>query len=228
MKTILSTKILSLAQKERLLNAGIAVVSYDAINIEYSSFTIDTSYQNLIFTSQNGVRAFLQNINREKNVEITFLKCFCVGEKTAALLEENGLKVAEIANYGAELADKLIKTHKNESFLFFCGNIRRDELPDRLRENNIPCKEITSYATRLNPKKFDRHFDGVLFFSPSGVESYLTANTIGNSTAFCIGATTAAAVEAFTDTIVIANKPTIENVLVQVIKTFNNRPLESA
>ncbi len=228
MKTILSTKILSLAQKERLLNAGIAVVSYDAINIEFADFSMDTNFQNLIFTSQNAVIAFLQNISKEKNVDFSLFKCFCVGEKTAALLEENGLKVIEIVNYGKELAEKLIKTYKNESFLFFCGNLRRDELPDRLRKNNIPCKEITAYATTLNPKKFDRHFDGVLFFSPSGVESYLKANTIGNSTAFCIGTTTAAAVEALTDKIVIANKPTIENVLVQVIKTFNNRPLESA
>ncbi|MEJ1221598.1 uroporphyrinogen-III synthase [Sediminicola sp. 1XM1-17] len=228
MKTILSTKILSLAQKERLLNAGIAVVSYDAITIAFADFSMDNSFQNLIFTSQNAVMAFLENISKEKNVDLSLLKCFCVGEKTAALLEENGLKVVEIANYGAELAETIIKSHKNESFLFLCGNLRRDELPNRLRENNIPCKEITAYATRLNPKKFDRHFDGVLFFSPSGVESYLTANTIGNSTAFCIGTTTAAALEALTDNIVIANKPTIENVLVQVIKTFNNRPLESA
>ena len=56
----------------------------------------------------------------------------------------------------------------------------------------------------------------------------MTSNTLKSSTAFCIGTTTAAAAEVFSDTIVLANKPTIENVLVQVIKTFNNRPLESA
>ena len=228
MKTILSTKILSLAQKERLLNAGISVVSYDAIKIEIASFKIDTSCQNLIFTSKNAVTAFLQNIGKVNIVDISQFRCFCVGEKTASLLQENGLKVVEKANYSSELAEIIVNLHKNDSFVFFCGNLRRDELPDRLRENKIVCEEIPAYATQLNVKKFDRHFDGVLFFSPSGVESYITSNTLGKSTAFCIGTTTAATVQAISDNMVIANKPTIENVLVQVIKTFNNKPLESA
>ncbi|MFT4832687.1 MAG: uroporphyrinogen-III synthase [Psychroserpens sp.] len=228
MKTILSTKILSLAQKERLLNAGIAVVSYDAIKIQHIPFAMDGDIQNLIFTSQNAVSAFLQNLEHQKSVEKSQFSCFCVGEKTASLLEENNLKVEELANYGADLADIIIKNYKNEYFLFLCGNLRRDELPDRLQENNINFKEITVYATQLYPKVFDRHFDGVLFFSPTGVESYTNSNTLGNCTAFCIGTTTAAAIKPLSDNIVIANKPTVENVLIQVIKTFNNKPLESA
>ncbi|MGY8914586.1 MAG: uroporphyrinogen-III synthase, partial [Flavobacteriales bacterium] len=107
-----------LAQKERLLNAGIAVVSYDAIKIEFTNFTVDPGYQNLIFTSQNAVTAFLQNNAKKKNFNITAFRCFCVGEKTAALLEENGLKVIKTANYGAEVAKIIINSHTNESFLF--------------------------------------------------------------------------------------------------------------
>ncbi|MEB8346383.1 uroporphyrinogen-III synthase [Flavobacteriaceae bacterium KMM 6898] len=228
MKTILSTKNLSLAQKERLLNAGIAVVSYDAIKIEQNPFIIDGNINNLIFTSQNAVTAFLHNMENQKTLEISQINCYCVGEKTAALLEDNGLKVLETANYGADLAKIIVKSYKNESFLFLCGNLRRDEIPDLLKENNINLKEIIAYTTQLNPKVFDRHFDGVLFFSPSGVESYTASNSLGNSMVFCIGTTTAEAVKAYTDNIVIANKQTVENVLVQVVKTFNNKPLERA
>lgn len=228
MKTILSTKILSLAQKERLLNAGISVVSYDAISIQPLAFSMDADILNFIFSSQNAVTAFLKNIENQKNVDKSQFKCFCVGQKTASLLVKNGLKVIEMVNYGADLAKIIRKNYKNDSFLFLCSNLRRDDIPNQLQENKVYFKEITVYTTHLNHKAFDRHFDGVLFFSPSGVESYLTSNSIKNSTAFCIGTTTATAVEEFGDTIVIANKPTIENVLVQVIKTFNNRPLESA
>lgn len=228
MKTILSTKILSLAQKEHLLNAGIAVVSYDAIKINHEDITMEPGFQNLIFTSQNAVTSFLENYVQVHKAEISSYRCFCVGEKTTSLLQENGLKVIETANYGSELAEIITNSYKNDSFLFLCSNLRRDEMPDRLKENNIILKEILAYTTQLNTKTFDRHFDGVLFFSPSGVESYTASNDLGNSTAFCIGKTTAAAVEPYSSNIVIANKPTVENVLVQVIKTFNNRPLESA
>jgi uroporphyrinogen-III synthase len=228
MKTILSTKILTLAQKERLLNAGIAVVSYDAIKIQHQPFTMDGDIQNLIFTSQNAVAAYLQNLEHEKNIDKSQFNCFCVGEKTASFLEENGLKVIELANYGADLAKTIAKSYKNQSFLFLCGNLRRDEIPDGLRKDSINFKEITVYITQLNPKAFDRHFDGVLFYSPSGVESYTASNSLDNCTAFCIGNTTAEAVKTHSYNIVIANKPTVENILAQVIKTFNNRPLESA
>lgn len=228
MKTILSTKILSFPQKERLLNAGISVVSYDAISIQPLAFSMDADIHNLIFSSQNAVTAFLKNIENRKNVDRSQFNCFCVGEKTASLLDNNGLKVIETANYGADLAEIITKNYKNDSFLFLCSNLRRDDIPNQLQEKKVNFKEIPVYTTHLNRKAFDRHFDGVLFFSPSGVESYLTSNSIGKSTAFCIGTTTASAVEKFSDTLVIANKPTIENVLVQVIKKFNNRPLESA
>lgn len=228
MKTILSTKILSLAQKERLLNAGIAVVSYDAIKIQHLRFTMDGDIQNLIFTSQNAVAAYLQNPEHQKNVSKSQFNCFCVGEKTASFLEENGLKVVELANYGADLAKIIANSYKNQSFLFLCGNLRRDEVPDDLKKEGINFKEITVYSTQLNAKAFDRHFDGVLFYSPSGVESYMASNSIANSTAFCIGTTTAEAVKKYSSNIVLANKPSVENVLIQVIKTFSNRPLESA
>ena len=228
MKTILSTKILSLAQKERLLNAGIAVVSFDAIKMQHHTFTLDSEFHNLIFTSQNAVTAFLQNLEHRKNVDKSQFNCFCVGEKTASLLEENGVKVVEQANYGADLAKIIANSYKNQSFLFLCGNLRRDEIPDLLIEHQINFKEIIVYTTLLNPKAFDRHFDGVLFYSPSGVESYTASNSLDNCTAFCIGNTTAEAVKTHSYNIVIANKPTVENILAQVIKTFNNRPLESA
>ena len=58
--------------------------------------------------------------------------------------------------------------------------------------------------------------DGILFFSPSGVESYHSCNPAGEEKAFCIGNTTAEAAQRYWKEVVVAEKPTIDSVLAQV------------
>lgn len=220
MKTVLSTKILKPSQKELFLNSGLSLVEYDAIKIEFLDTKIPFEYQNYIFTSKNAVKVFLRQINESQKKKI---QTFCVGEKTKALLEDNGLNVVETAEYATALAAIIVKNYKEETFLFLCGNKRRDVLPVAMTENNIQFKELNVYRTILSPKAFHRDFDGILFFSPSGIQSYLSENTIGNSILFCIGETTAAEAQKHSKNIIVANKPTVENVLVQVIKKLSFR-----
>ena len=72
----------------------------------------------------------------------------------------------------------------------------------------------------LKPHQIKESFDGVLFYSPSGVNSFLENNTLGNKTCFCIGTTTAKALENKTKNIVIASQPTVEHVIDEVIKYY--------
>ncbi len=211
MKTLLSTKILSLAQKELLLNSGIGVVEYNAISIDFIDFNVKSVIENAIFTSQNAVRAI-------KRADVQIKRSFCVGEKTKRLLEENGQKVAIMTKNASKLAEMISKEYKKETFLFFSGNKRREELPLFLKENNIPLEEVQVYQTTLQPRKIVRSFNGVLFFSPSAVDSYLAHNSLHPAPAFCIGETTAKTAKKNTDTVIIANKPTIENTIIQAIK----------
>ena len=212
--TILSTKKLTASQKELLLNADIAFVEYDSITTEPVSFELDEKIiKNAIFTSGSSVRAI-----KDKDIKIE--NCFCVGEKTKALLSEEGYKVKEQATNAATLASVLVDQYQNEDFYFFCGNIRREELPEALDKNDIDYKEIVVYETLANLKEFDSVFDGVFFFSPSGVKSFLAANYIEDSVAFCIGHTTGDEVKTYTDKVIIANRPTVENVIVQAVKYF--------
>ncbi|WP_127136164.1 uroporphyrinogen-III synthase [Flagellimonas oceanensis] len=219
MKTVLSTKMLSPSQKELFLNSGLGLVEYDALKIELLDVKIPFTYSNYIFTSKNAVKAFLQ---QTKKLDLSKYNAFCVGEKTKSLLEEKGLKVMEMAENASELAETLVKKHQNESFLFLCGNRRRTELPDTLIKNNVQYKELEVYRTNLNPKGFQRDFDGILFFSPSGIRSYLLKNTLGESTLFCIGNTTASEAQKHSKNIIVANRPTVENVLVQAINNYKH------
>lgn len=218
MLTVLSTKKLKESQKLLLQNAGVSLVEYNAIKIEFIPFQVPKNIENAIFTSQNAVEAFFLTNVRSSAVE----NCFCVGEKTKSLLKENGVNVIKMTEYASELADYLVKNHKTDAFHFFCGNIRSDEIPSTLKENNIFFEEIEVYKTTLNPKKFERQFEAILFFSPSAVRSFISENKIDKSIAVCIGTTTASEAKKYTENVVIANATTVESVIAKTVKILNN------
>lgn len=219
MPRILSTKKLQQNHRQYLLNAGLAVVEADFISIRHKSFRADTINANLIFTSTNAFKSFLQN---EVSTSLKANNIFCVGIKTREFIEQNGYNVIASADYATELSAILIEGYKNESFTFFSGSMRRDTLPGALTKAGVNFNEIEVYDTILSPHSITTPVDGILFFSPSGVESYLQKNKITNQACFCIGTTTAEAVASSTGKIVLANKPTVENVIIQCINFYKD------
>ncbi len=213
---ILSTKKLKSNQKQFLLNAGFRLVEADFIQIKSHKINIASNYDFLIFTSQNAVLSVLEN---ENHPILKSKISFCVGVKTRQLLEENGFQVEQSFDYAEELVEYLLKHHSDKKFTFFSGNLRRDTIPNAFQKNNIIFEEIEVYQTVLTPHKMDNQVDGILFFSPSAVQSYVKENTITNEICFCIGTTTAA--ELTTNNRIIANLPTVENVIIQCINYFN-------
>lgn len=217
--------MLSPSQKSLALNAGLRLVEYNAITVRLLDFTLpEEPYNAFIFTSQNGVRAYLNHLGKcPAPTEESLLgvkEAFCVGEKTKLLLEEHDFHVVVMEQNAKKLGENISKNYAGLHFLWLTGNHRRDELPLILNKRKIKFTEITVYETDVNPKKIDTSFDGILFFSPSAVLSFVQNNTI-SGTAFCIGMTTADSVKKYTDNYIIANKPTIENVLVQAVKRLN-------
>jgi len=212
---ILSTKKLLSNQKQALLDANISLIEEDFVETKIKDFQLKSINQNLIFTSQNAVQSILQH---PKCDELKSKNIFCVGMKTKDLLEENGFNVIAYTGYAADLAEIISLIYGKETFTFFSGNLRRDVLPNTLKENGIAFNEIEVYETLLTPKKINEKLDGILFFSPSGVESYLKSNTIKDEMCFCIGETTAEALEnKKIKNIIIAEKPTVEDVIEKAI-----------
>jgi uroporphyrinogen-III synthase len=217
---ILSTKKLLLNQKQFLLNANFCLLEADFIKIDFQKNKIESKYDYLIFTSQNALNNILTNENWKKLKE---KKCFCVGKKTKTILEQNGFDVVESFDYAEELASFLIDKYSSNTYTFFSGNLRQDTLPVALQQANIIFEEKQVYRTDLTPVKVESRVDGILFFSPSGVKSYLKENTITNQVCFCIGTTTAKELEKTTKNVVIANQPTVENTIIQCINYFNQK-----
>ena len=167
----------------------------------------------MIFTSKNAVLSVLQN----KKIELLKqIKCICVGEKTKELLEENGFKVLDFTHYAEDLTKIIAEKYSDKSFAFFCGNLRRNVLPDFFKENKIEFHEIQVYKNEFSSQKINGKFDVILFFSPSGVYSFLEKNTISDEICFCIGTTTSQALEPYTKNIILSEKPTFTSVLEKV------------
>ena len=118
---IVSTKRLLPNIKQFLLNAGLAVIEADLIGISLLRFEIGQVNDNLIFTSQNGFRSFLENPESEKFKDRAV---FCVGSKTKEVVEKAGFKVLAFADYAEGLAEIIINGHAGESFTFFSGSMR--------------------------------------------------------------------------------------------------------
>jgi len=219
---LLSTKKLLEHQKDYLLNADFLVLEEDFIEIKSKNFELSSVNDNLIFTSQNAVKSVLQHPKCE---DLKSKNVFSLGMKTKDLLTENGFNVIAYTGYAADLAEIISLIYNKESFTFLSGNMRRDVLPNTLKENRITFNEIEVYETKLTPKKITNKLDGILFFSPSAVESYFKLNTIKEEMFFCIGETTAEALDTKlrdkkTKNIIIAEKPSVENVLEDVKYNF--------
>lgn len=217
--SILSTRTLLDEQRQIFIDFDFDLLEQDFIEIANKKFELKNINENLIFSSQNAVLSLLENVECELLKSKTV---FCVGIKTKELLENNGFNVAVYMDYASELSEIITLIYNKESFTFFSGNLRKETLPQALKSAKIKFNEIEVYQTTLSPFKISKeeNFDGIMFFSPSGVESFLKDNTIKNEKLFCIGETTAKELEKYSKNIIIAENPTIDNLIFEVINHF--------
>lgn len=217
MPTVLSTKVLSPKLKKDFFAAGIGLVEYDAIKIFPNEISFKNNFfENAIFSSKNAV-----NLAFEKH-KLKFKKVYCVGKKTAELIQSYGLKPEVTAQNAKQLAEHLVRDFSKQEFNFFCSSQRREELPGLLRDNHVSIKEHYLYHSTSDKRTFSNDFDAVLCFSPLGVEAYYNNNTF-KPTAICIGKTTADKARKFQVKVITSSQTSIESVIVKTVKYFYNK-----
>jgi len=212
---LLVTKNIAQNFRTRILALGYSVVEYPLIRKVPLDYTPKNNFSHWIFTSSYAAQLVLEH--HILKTQLSDKSIFCVGKKTAALFLENGQKVIKIAQNAAELALFIVKNHKNDAFSFFCGKRRRPEIEAFFSksEGRLLVHEI--YETQLTPKSFNHSFDGILFFSPSAVESYFQTNSWkSRNHGFCIGPTTASALAPFTTSYSVAKEPTEAQLLLSI------------
>jgi len=86
-------------------------------------------------------------------------------------------------------------------------------LPDVLTENGVTVHEVEAYKTMYSPANVRDHIQGVLFYSPSTVESFMQENKPEGKIAFCIGESTANEAKKHFNQVQTAALPTVESVV---------------
>lgn len=148
---------------------------------------------------------------------------FCIGYATRQLVHEyfGEDRIAGVAASAATLADVIIGQRRKEVF-FFCGDQRREELPEKLQQQDIRVNEWEVYTTIHTPHRVDPVYDGIVFFSPSAVHSFFSVNSIADSTLlFAIGQTTADTIRTYTaNRTICSQSPEKEALIRQVIHYY--------
>ena len=181
----------------------------------------DLLQQNIIavFSSNNAVDTVAKFLNKKPDWKI-----YCVGNTSKDSIENffGGNSIAGVADNADQLADLIIHDGIKQ-VVFFCGDKRRDELPEKLKQHNIFVEEFLMYTTIETPLPLKKKYDAILFFSPSAVHSFFSVNQVDTSTqVFAIGLTTAKAIQQYVITKVIMPKsPSKENLVKQVAAYFN-------
>jgi len=173
----------------------------------------------VIFTSMNAVNSVAAYINGDK----PDWNIFCIGNTTRQLAARyfGEQSIQTVGNNASDLADKIINSKQIKQVVFFCGDQRREELPGKLRQNAIAVQEVIVYHTISTPHKIDKAYDGILFYSPSAVQSFFYANAVPASTVlFAIGQTTADAIKSFTDNLIIESERPGKDELVKKMFQF--------
>jgi uroporphyrinogen-III synthase len=144
---------------------------------EFRSQKIDIlSHSAIIFTSRNAVDHLFKIAAAMKIEMPADMKYFCISEQTANYLQKYIVIRKRKIFTGSKTAMDLIeilKKHKNEKFLFPCSNIRRNDIPDFLMENEYDYSEAVIYRTVASDLSdlAEVNYDIIAFFSPSGISS---------------------------------------------------------
>lgn len=224
---VLSTRELSRPLMERALSKGLHIMVSPFIRTEpLENVEVQQEIElaaglcaNVVFTSANAVEAVAAQLSFQPDWEI-----FCLGHATANRARKffPELKIHAGGDDASELAAIILQHEEIEEVIFFCGDRRREELPQALCKGGLAVQEIVVYHTIALPHRVKGNFAAVLFFSPSGVQSFFASNKPDPSMpVFALGPTTAAALsEVCKNPVVTAASPTPEALMNELIDYF--------
>jgi len=179
----------------------------------------------VVFTSNNAVKSIARYLKNSK----PDWKIFCIGNTTYTLAKKyfGEDRMTQTASTAAELAEKIIANVQEREVIFFCGNLRRNDLPDAVRKTGITVREITVYQTTFSPVALEKEYDAVLFFSPSAAESFFSRNSLPVKTVlFVIGNTTAESIRKYSaNKIITGEEPDKNKLISKAIRFFTANTL---
>lgn len=231
MLKVLSTKLLNESLVDSAREMDIALTCADFIKIGELDFDIEAMksliYDAVVFTSSNAVKSFFKKEAAIVLSPLSFgegpgVRTCSLSGKTKDELIKLGISPLAVADCAEELADLVIANEKIQSVLHICGNLTLDTLQNKLMTAGLSYVQLPVYETVLNSVEINEPFDAIMFYSPSGVESFVMKNEINFDTLYCcIGLTTAEKLKSANDKvdIILPTQPTPEAML-RAIRDF--------
>lgn len=132
----------------------------------------------IILTSRNAVDHFFRLCDEIKVEVPADMKYFCISEQTANYLQKYIVLRKRKIFTGHKTAKDLFplfQKHKTEKYLYPCSDIRKDDIPNFMKEHKLSYKEAIMYRTVSSDLSdlSDVNYDLIAFFSPSGINSLL-------------------------------------------------------
>ncbi|GAA3631489.1 hydroxymethylbilane synthase [Flavivirga jejuensis] len=215
---VYSTK--SFTEDQRLLfHEKVVSESSDFIKISLNRIHprfLKNEIQNVVITSKNAVESLITNYS---SAELQFKNIYCVGRRTKRLVENKIGKVTHFEKSAKKLAEYLVEYIEGTEVTYFCSDLRLDDLPTILTENNIKVNEVEAYQTKFDGIKVDDSVESAMFYSPSTVQSFVQKNNT-DVIAFCIGDTTAKEANKYFKDVRVAKVPTVESVIELINKHY--------
>lgn len=145
-------------------------------------------------------------------------KIYTIGSKTAKNIPQ--AIYPEMAT--AKEVAKLIIANKEKEVFFICGEQRRTELPELLKEANIKINEVAVYRTEILKKKLNlQSVDGLAFMSPSSVMGMSQNGGFNGLPCFAIGTTTAKTLTDYGQQPIISKESSAESIMQTAQAYFN-------
>lgn len=225
---LLATRALQPDVQERAKSQGIELIAHEfvrteAVRPEILCPRIRNYDCPAIFSSAQAVQAVCR-AEAARPGSLKNRQCFCIEGKTARLARKNGLEVLATATDSAALAALIIAAGPPEC-VFYTAALHLPELPQRLRKAGIRLHIAEVYEKSAAPIAIDKH-QGVLFFSPSQIASYLKCNSLPpGMPAFAIGETTAGELRRRGHkTLRVAPEASEESLIQTAIEYFRHEP----
>lgn len=227
---ILSTRPLEPRLLDQAAQKGIRIDALSFIDTEpIRDTTLTHQVQQLgersltaVFTSMNAVEAVAGCQTTLEGLSPRW-QIFCIGAATRSKVEANfgAPSIAGTASSAAALAGVILEHHPDEVF-FFCGDRRREELPEKLTAAGVRVHELVVYKTTQTPQRIEDVYDGIVFFSPSAVHSFFSMNgTTEKTILFAIGTTTADTIRTYANNPVVTSaSPEKEALIRQLIDYY--------
>ncbi len=130
----------------------------------------------VIITSRSSIDHYFR-MCKEMRVKVPEeMKFFCISESTAYYIQKYIQYRKRKVFYGSQTVSALMEVitkHRDETFLLPCSDIHKEEIAEKLEEQQIKYTRAVMYRTvAANLKDLENvNYDVLVFFSPSGIKS---------------------------------------------------------